>query len=93
MTRISTEARKASATPTDQMFAKGAARICRKMNKNSEHEVIEEEDPAGDAHTVKVVIMALRWGRYVLSELRLSLQANRTLPTLENEPGKTFVFA
>ena len=46
------------------MFAKGTAGISRKMNKNSEHEVIEEEDPAGGAYTVKFVLMALRWVRY-----------------------------
>ena len=70
------------------MFVKGTAGISRKMNKNSEHEVIEEEDPAGGAYMVKFVLMALRWGRYLLSELRLSLQAKRALPTLENVPGK-----
>ena len=53
MTRFSSEARKACVTPTDQMFTKGAARISRKKSKNSEHEVIEEEDPSGDAHTVR----------------------------------------
>ena len=73
MTRFSSEARKACVTPTDQMFTKGAARISRKKSKNSEHKVIEDKDPAGDAHTVKFVIMTLRWGRYLLSELRLSL--------------------
>ena len=75
------------------MIVKGTAGISRKMNKNREHEVIEEEDPAGGAYTVKFVLMALRWGRYLLSELRLSLQAKRALPTLENVPGKNFFFA
>ena len=87
------EARQPCAKPTAQMIVKGTAGISRKKNKNREHDVIEEEDPAGGAHTVKFVIMALRWGHYLLSELRLSLQAKRALPTLENVPGKNLFFA
>ena len=79
------EARQACAKPTARMIVKGTAGISRKMNKNREH-VIEEEDPAGGAYMVKFVLMALRWGRYLLSELRLSSQAKRALPTLENVP-------
>ena len=82
------EARQACAKPTARMIVKGTAGISRKKNKNREHDVIEEEDPAGGAYMVKFVLMALRWGRYLLSELRLSLQAKRALPTLENVPGK-----
>ena len=73
MTRFSSEARKACVTPTDQMFTKGAARISTKKSNNSEHEVTEDEDPARDAHMVKFVIMTLRWGSYLLSELRLNV--------------------
>ena len=56
--------------------------------------MIEKEDPAGGAYMVKFVLMALRWGCYLLSEIRLSLQAKRALPTLEKVPGKNFfIFA
>ena len=51
------------------MLTKGAARISMKKSNNSELEVIEDEDPAKDAHTVKFVTMTLRWGRYLLSEI------------------------
>ena len=75
------------------MFAKRTAGISRKMNKNSEHEVIEEEDPSGGAYTVKFVLMALRWGRYLLSELRLSLQAKKSSANPRKCAWKKFVFA
>ena len=55
--------------PTDQTLTKGAARISTKKSIYNELEVIEDEDPAKDAHTVKFVTMTLRWGRYLLSEL------------------------
>ena len=48
---------------------KGAARICVERINYSELEVIDDEDPAKDAHTVKFVTMTLRWGRYLLSEI------------------------
>ena len=87
------EARQACAKPTARMIVKGTAGISRKMNKNSEHEVIEEEDPAGGAHTVKFVIMTLRWGRYLLSELRLSLQAKKSSANPRKCAWKKVVFA
>ena len=49
------EARQACAKPTVRMIVKETAGISRKMNKNREHDVIEEEDPAGGSYMVKFV--------------------------------------
>ena len=43
------------------------------MKEYSEHE-IDEEDPATDDSMVKFVHNELRWGRYFLSELGISLK-------------------
>ena len=53
------------------MFTKGAARISTKKSNNSEHKVIEDEDPARDAHTVKFVIMTLIWGSLSLIRIKV----------------------
>ena len=44
-----------------------------KMKEYSEHET-DEEDPATDNNVVKVAHNELRWGRYFLSELGISLK-------------------
>ena len=46
-----------------------------KMKEYSEHE-IDEEDPATDDNMVKFVNNDLRWGRYFLSELGISLKSS-----------------
>ena len=51
------------------------ARVSEKRNEYSEHE-IDEEDPAIDDFIVKFVDTEQRWGRYLLSELGISLKSS-----------------
>ena len=67
------EALQACVHPTAQTVVNENALDSEKMKEYSEHE-IEEEDPATDDNVVKVVHNELRWGRYFLSELGISLK-------------------
>ena len=59
--------------PTAQTAVNENALDSEKMKEYSEHE-IDEEDPATDDNMVKFVHNELRWGRYFLSELGISLK-------------------
>ena len=59
--------------PTAQTTVIKNASDSERMKEHREHE-IEEKDPATDDNMVKFVHNELRWGRYFLSELGISLK-------------------
>ena len=53
------------------------AKVSVKRKEQSEHEIeIDEEEPASNDYKVKFVCTEHRWGRYLLSELGISLKSS-----------------
>ena len=73
--KTSSEARQACVHHAAGSNVNENAKVSVKRKEQSEHE-IDEEEPASNDYKVKFVCTEHRWGRYLLSELGISLKSS-----------------